>query len=311
MKTFREYINEEMMPFAQTEKGFVGVDNGPVRDNINLILANVTACSYSTPYHALEVVRKALVPFHIGLPATNFLDGDSGHEVFNINQFGEKVGMTNSGDVVTKDSSPYYLYFEYSMNSRGAFDIFSEIVNSDELEEILADIEDEMSDGDDDYYDDMEDAQDSYDTYKSKNQVNEQQLDEIADTPRGKEAVRLAVHRADATVVDSAISPPRSKKGKREAKNAMKTIDRGIAVHKKQGGVLDSYLKRAYGIKEEDKRLDEVSKDTVPFDNPTETPSTPYKNPASKSKQLARAAMEQIKKGKEERKRLRKSLRKK
>lgn len=230
MKTFREYINEEMMPFAQTEKGFVGVDNGPVRDNINLILANVTACSYATPYHALEVVRKALVPFHIGLPATNFLDGDSGHEVFNINQFGEKVGMTNSGDVVTKDSSPYYLYFEYSMNSRGAFDIFSEIVNSDELEEILADIEDEIEEGDDDYYDEVKDAEDSYDTYKAKNQVNEQQ---------------------------------------------------------------------------------EETKKDLPFDNPTETPSTPYTNPAAKSEQLAKAAMRQIKKGQEERKRLIKSLREK
>jgi hypothetical protein len=173
MKSFREFINEEMMPFAQTEKGFVGVDNGPVRDNINLILANVTSSSYATPYHALEVIRKAVVPFHISLPATNFLDGDSGHEVFNINQFGEKVGMTNSGDVVTKDSSPYYLYFEYSMNNKGSFDIFSEIVNADELEEILADIEDEMEEGDEDYYDDEKDAEDSYDTYKAKNQMNE------------------------------------------------------------------------------------------------------------------------------------------
>jgi len=76
------------------------------------------------------------------------------------------------------------------------------------------------------------------------------QLDEIADTAKGKEAVRQAVHRADATVVNSAINPSRKKKDKREFKNAMKTIDRGVAVHKKKGGVLDSYLKRAYGIKD-------------------------------------------------------------
>jgi len=86
--------------------------------------------------------------------------------------------------------------------------------------------------------------------YFGQMQEEVEELDEIADTKRGKEAVRLAVHRADATAVDSAINPPRSKKGKREAKNAMKTIDRGIAVHKKQGGVLDSYLKRAYSVKE-------------------------------------------------------------
>ena len=80
-------MNEEMMPYAQTEKGFVGVDNGPVRDNINIHLTAITARPYATPYHALEMVRKVLAPFHIGLPATNFLAGDSGHEIFEINQF--------------------------------------------------------------------------------------------------------------------------------------------------------------------------------------------------------------------------------
>jgi hypothetical protein len=80
--------------------------------------------------------------------------------------------------------------------------------------------------------------------------VKEENLDEIADTPRGKEAVRQAIHRADARVVDSAINPPRSKKGKRQEKTAMKTIDRGVAVHKREGGVLDNYLKRAYGVKD-------------------------------------------------------------
>jgi hypothetical protein len=86
--------------------------------------------------------------------------------------------------------------------------------------------------------------------YFGQMQEEVEELDEIADTPRGKEAVRQAIHRADATVVHSAISPPRSKKGKREAKNAMKTIDRGIAVYKNKGGVLDPYLKRAYSVKE-------------------------------------------------------------
>jgi hypothetical protein len=40
--------------------------------------------------------------------------------------------------------------------------------------------------------------------------------------------------------------------------------------------------------------VEEENKD-VPFDMPTENPSTPYKNPASKAKQLARAAMKKAK----------------
>jgi hypothetical protein len=172
MKKFREYLNEEMMPFAQTEKGFVGVDNGPVRDNINIHLASITAKPYATPYHAMEMVRKVLAPFSIFPPHMNFLDGDSGHEVFEINQFGDKMGMTNDGIVVVKNADPYFLYFEYAMNDRGGFDIFCEIVTEDELSEIMADIEDEMEDGNT-TTGDMEDAEDSFDEYKSENQIKE------------------------------------------------------------------------------------------------------------------------------------------
>jgi hypothetical protein len=173
MKSFKEFLNEEMMPYAQTEKGFVGVDNGPVRDNINIHLASITAKPYATPYHAMEMIRKVLAPFSIFPPKVNFLDGDSGHEVFEINQFGDKIGMTNNGEVVLKTGSNFFIYFEYSMNDIGSFDIFCEIVNEDELDEIMSDIEDEMEEGDDDYYDDESDAEDSFDSYKAANMREE------------------------------------------------------------------------------------------------------------------------------------------
>lgn len=172
MKKFKEFLNEEMMPFAQTEKGFVGVDNGPVRDNINIHLASVTARPHATPYHALEMVRKVLAPFSIFPPQTNFLDGDSGHEVFPISQFGNKMGMTNDGTVVVKNYDPYYVYFEYQMNDRGSFDIFCEIVEESELQEILDDIESEMEDGETSDGDEA-DAEDSFDSYKSDNDLKE------------------------------------------------------------------------------------------------------------------------------------------
>ena len=162
-----------MMPFAQTEKGFVGVDNGPVRDNINIHLASVTARPHATPYHAMEMVRKVLAPFSIFPPQTNFLDGDSGHEVFPISQFGNKMGMTNDGTVVVKNYDPYYIYFEYQMNDRGSFDIFCEIVEESELQEILDDIESEMEDGETSDGDEA-DAEDSFDEYKAGNDLKEE-----------------------------------------------------------------------------------------------------------------------------------------
>lgn len=172
MKKFKEFLSEEMMPFAQTEKGFVGVDNGPVRDNINIHLASVTARPHATPYHALEMVRKVLAPFSIFPPQTNFLDGDSGHEVFPISQFGNKMGMTNDGTVVVKNYDPYYIYFEYQMNDRGSFDIFCEIVEESELQEILDDMESEMEDGDTTDGNES-DAEDSFDEYKAGNDLKE------------------------------------------------------------------------------------------------------------------------------------------
>ena len=172
MKKFKEFLNEEMMPFAQTEKGFVGVDNGPVRDNINIHLASVTARPHATPYHALEMVRKVLAPFSIFPPQTNFLDGDSGHEVFPIKQFGDKMGMTNDGTVVVKNYDPYYIYFEYQMNDRGSFDIFCEIVEESELQEILDDMESEMEDGDTTDGNES-DAEYSFDEYKAGNDLKE------------------------------------------------------------------------------------------------------------------------------------------
>ena len=184
MKKFKDFLSEEMMPYAHTEKGFVGVDNGPVRDNINLHLAAVTSKCCSTPYHAMEMIRKVLAPFSIFPPQTNFLDGDSGHEVFQINQFGDKMGMTNDGKVVVKNFDPYYVYFEYQMNDMGSFDIFCEIVTEDELEEIMSDIEDEMEDGETTDGDET-DAEDSFDEYKAGNDMNEETLNEL----RGKSSL--------------------------------------------------------------------------------------------------------------------------
>jgi hypothetical protein len=120
----------------------------------------------------MEMVRKVLAPFSIFPPSMNFLDGDSGHEVFEISQFGDKMGMTNDGTVVVKNADPYFVYFEYAMNDRGSFDIFCEIVTEDELSEIMSDIEDEMENGDT-TNGDMEDAEDSFDEYKSENQIKE------------------------------------------------------------------------------------------------------------------------------------------
>lgn len=141
-------LREEVDPAGHVKKGFIGVNNDAARDNINVHLASVTACACITPYIALERVRKVLAQFHIFLPKIMFLDGEHGVETFPTNQFGEVMGMRDDGKVVNKVPDPYHVYFEYQMNERGMFDVFCEIVNQEELEDLLDDVESDMNDED-------------------------------------------------------------------------------------------------------------------------------------------------------------------
>ena len=144
MKTFKKYINEDVNLSANVQSGKIDLDLSAVRDNINAYLNGVTSCTFVTPYIALERVSKVLANYHIFLPKYTFMEGDSGLAVFGISQFGGKMGMNDDGEVVTSDDSPFSFYFEYNMNDRGTFDVFAEIVDEDELQELLDDLEDEF-----------------------------------------------------------------------------------------------------------------------------------------------------------------------
>lgn len=146
-----EQLNEETNPFSGTPEGFVGIEDSATRDYLNALLAGITAGHYLTPYIALERVSKVLANYHIFPPRTSFLEGDSGSAIWPVNQFGGKFGMNNDGEVITAPKSEYSIYFEYRMSDGGMYVIYCEVVNQDELDEILADVEDEMNyDGEDD-----------------------------------------------------------------------------------------------------------------------------------------------------------------
>jgi hypothetical protein len=145
MKTFKNYIKEENDLSFGTTSGISDVNDSGVRDSINNILTMTMARKYITPYIALERVKKALANFHIFLPKYSFLEGDSGMAVFDVNQFGDKMGMTDDGQFIKEVSPTYHVYFEYQMSDCGMFEIFCEVVSKAELDEILADVEDEMN----------------------------------------------------------------------------------------------------------------------------------------------------------------------
>ena len=179
-------LYEEVNPFQYTAKSKMNVDDPAVRDNINSLLTNALMSCTLTPYIALEKVRKVLAYFHISIPGTSFMEGDRGIKTFDVEQFGLKYGMKDNGSVVnfnsvskdmthgphtdgenfntnhppeTKDTNEkFFIYFEYKQNDKGLFDIFSEIVTQDELDDLLDDAEEDINDDEAEY--DREDRMD-------------------------------------------------------------------------------------------------------------------------------------------------------
>lgn len=146
MKRFTEYLNEDFDPAIFNADGGVSINDPTVMDAINSNLEMATSCAYRTPYNALEEIRKMLAYYKIFLPKGVFLDQNHGNDVFEVSQFGEKMGMNNSGEVVSASDSPLFVYFEWTLNEKGMHDTFACLCTQDELDEILADYEAEAAD---------------------------------------------------------------------------------------------------------------------------------------------------------------------
>lgn len=324
MKSFKEFMKEETMPFAGTDQGFVGIEDPAVRDNLNQLLAGVTHDKFITPYIALERVAKALANYHIFVPKHSFLEGDSGMLTFPINQFGGKVGMQNDGEVVTAPSSEFTIFFEYRMGDCGMFDVFCEVVDQEELDELLADVEAELND-DTEEGEELDEAmlagaetgpRKTPGSHEAAHEPDDEDEEETDDDEAGL-VVAENYHSSYTSAIQTAIAaakkrgyevdtedyqskvasgPRKPSEGKTVSHNIKLTKDgkptkKGLAIQVyNRGGDKTPYELNHY-ISEE--------KDEPPFE-PTEKKSTPYKNLASKAKQLARDAMKKsIKKSKD------------
>lgn len=230
MKRFKSFIKEETMPYANVKSGVMDINDSDVRDQVNQLLAGVTARKFVTPYIAMERVAKTLANFHIYVPNQGILEGDSGSVVWPINQFGGKLGMTNDAEVVVAPSSQYSVFFEYRMSDCGMFMVFCEVVDQDELEEIMNDLEAELNG-------ESEDEEELDEGYVSELKMSdEQQMDEVSQKLIGK--------------LKNAVDVGGKKL---KTKAAEKTLDRR---HKAE------WLKSQVGVMKED-QLDEISKGTL------------------------------------------------
>lgn len=153
---------------------FPDIRDEETRDKVNASLSLATNRSFLTPYIAWEAAIKTLAPLNIFLGRPQTLENTDGIIVLPVDQFGKKMGMTDSGvfddfDGREKDEThgepstegdkylqgsheyeeinnkekavgvkdeTYHLYFEYQLNEYGMYDVFVEIVTDEELEEL-------------------------------------------------------------------------------------------------------------------------------------------------------------------------------
>lgn len=132
MKTFREHLNEEVTIGALASGG-IDIERDAVRDEINGILSGIAARPCVTPYASLNKIRKALAYFHIHLPKKVYLEGRHGVEVWEVSQFGDKMGMNDQGEMIKSVPAKYYLFFHYHLVGSMYF-LQAKIVDDKELE---------------------------------------------------------------------------------------------------------------------------------------------------------------------------------
>ena len=147
MKSFLDHLKEEVLPTVQVADGGLDISKPAVRAAINAAIAGVVSQPAVTPYVVFNRLSKLLAQYHIVLPK-RFLEGDKGVEVFELRQFGHKMGMTDSGEFINEVPSTHYLFLQYGILSPfgityakpvvgGMFKVMAKVVDKEELDKLM------------------------------------------------------------------------------------------------------------------------------------------------------------------------------
>ena len=140
LKSFKSFLNEDYQ--ASIATGTVNINDQATVTNMNSMLLGALKQEFITPYIALERVRKVLITFAVHLEGTtDMFDGEEGDHVFGILQFGGIIGASPENGTPNLEQNPpdAFIYFAWEMNDNGAYDIWCQLVDSEELEELLSD----------------------------------------------------------------------------------------------------------------------------------------------------------------------------
>lgn len=136
MKSYKSFISEEVLPTAMVQDGKFDLENDATRAEINSILAGICSKPHITPYITLHKVSKALAYFSIILPKRSFLEGSKGVEVYEMMQFGNKMGMNDQGEFINYVPEKYFLFFQFNQ-MMGMFGCTAKVVDKVELDRLL------------------------------------------------------------------------------------------------------------------------------------------------------------------------------
>lgn len=107
-------IKEDHGHAPTVDHGKIDVSSPEVRSRINAALsASLCAHNCVTPYVALEKMRKVLVNWSIFIPGVTFLEGNEGSHIFEVHQFGFKLGQHENGQIITQDDVEYEIEFKW------------------------------------------------------------------------------------------------------------------------------------------------------------------------------------------------------
>lgn len=153
MKSFRDYLKEDVVPTAIVQDGSIDLEREVVRAQINSSLASVLADASVTPYNSLVRISKVLSYFNIILPKRVYLDGEKGIEAIELRQFGDRMGMNDQGEFIKEVPGKFYLFIQYwrthpnvaaygatanfISSTAGMFKVAAKIVDKVELDRLI------------------------------------------------------------------------------------------------------------------------------------------------------------------------------
>ena len=133
--SFKEYLKEcleggeDSLPAVHGEPDVIDFSNPADRESVNSVLSDRTDGVMGDPAVVYEQIRGILMDVGYAIPPASayaeLLSDTDGEEVIGL-------GVTTH-----EDGGAHYLYFAFSQDEDGDFEVLAEIVTEEELEEIL------------------------------------------------------------------------------------------------------------------------------------------------------------------------------